>query len=217
MRFFNFVHNRKTKNMQRKVFFGDRYLIIASDIEKLIISEEFNAIHKYSTPNELRQFVEKFNSRSELNNGCIYFHDVEIVWEQFCKLFKQINAAGGLVENGEGKKLIIDRRGYIDLPKGKAEKGETPEQNALREVEEETGLHNLHIISHLADTYHTYPLDGVMALKHTTWFAMKVDGCPDLTPQTEEDIVSAMWVAPSKIKELSKRTYASLRDVFETI
>lgn len=53
-------------------------------------------------------------------------------------------SAGGVVyrttESGLQIQLIQDRYGKISLPKGKMEPGETVEQTALREIEEETGL-----------------------------------------------------------------------------
>lgn len=53
-------------------------------------------------------------------------------------------SAGGVVYrrlNDELQvQLIQDRYGKISLPKGKMEPGETVEQTALREIEEETGL-----------------------------------------------------------------------------
>lgn len=54
-------------------------------------------------------------------------------------------SAGGVVfrhnEQGELQiQLIQDRYGKVSLPKGKMEAGETVEQTALREIEEETGL-----------------------------------------------------------------------------
>jgi 8-oxo-dGTP diphosphatase len=56
-----------------------------------------------------------------------------------------IRAAGGaVVREGEGglEILVVHRPRYDDwtLPKGKAEPGESDEDCALREVEEETGL-----------------------------------------------------------------------------
>ena len=57
-----------------------------------------------------------------------------------------VRAAGGVVRRrgpgGEWELLLVHRPRYGDwsLPKGKADPGETDEQTALREVEEETGL-----------------------------------------------------------------------------
>ena len=58
---------------------------------------------------------------------------------------KEIRAAGGVVmrDSKKGPKLaLVHRPRYDDwsLPKGKLEKGESFEEGALREVEEETGL-----------------------------------------------------------------------------
>jgi 8-oxo-dGTP diphosphatase len=52
-----------------------------------------------------------------------------------------IRAAGGVVVR-DGSVLLVHRPEYDDwsLPKGKLEEGESWEQGALREVEEETGL-----------------------------------------------------------------------------
>ena len=61
-----------------------------------------------------------------------------------------IQAAGGLVNNEKDEILMIFRRGKWDLPKGKLDKGETLEECAVREVEEETGLKKLQLTSTLA-------------------------------------------------------------------
>lgn len=59
---------------------------------------------------------------------------------------KVVRAAGGLLRrrrgNGAWELAVVHRPKYDDwsLPKGKAEPGESPQETALREVEEETGL-----------------------------------------------------------------------------
>jgi 8-oxo-dGTP pyrophosphatase MutT (NUDIX family) len=59
---------------------------------------------------------------------------------------EQVRAAGGLVrrrhEDGTDEILIVHRPRYDDwsFPKGKLEPGESEEEGAIREVEEETGL-----------------------------------------------------------------------------
>jgi 8-oxo-dGTP diphosphatase len=54
----------------------------------------------------------------------------------------QVRAAGGVVMNGNGDVALVYRPKYDDwtLPKGKLEPGESWEDAAVREVEEETGL-----------------------------------------------------------------------------
>jgi 8-oxo-dGTP diphosphatase len=58
-----------------------------------------------------------------------------------------VRAAGGLVhrrgERGRDEILVVHRPAYDDwsFPKGKLENGEVEEDAAVREVEEETGLH----------------------------------------------------------------------------
>ena len=59
---------------------------------------------------------------------------------------KLVRAAGGVVRRngsrGAMRVAIVHRPGYDDwsFPKGKVDRGETLEETALREVEEETGL-----------------------------------------------------------------------------
>ena len=53
---------------------------------------------------------------------------------------RQIEAAGGILER-DGRIAVVHRPRYDDwsLPKGKLDRGESFEQAALREVQEETG------------------------------------------------------------------------------
>lgn len=108
-----------------------------------------------------------------------------------------IEACGGVVvRNSSGKSeiLAIFRRGYWDLPKGKREEGESLEQCAIREVSEETGVTGLSIINDLGTTVHHYSELGVMIHKTTYWYLMITDSDGALTPQSEEDIESVVWM-----------------------
>jgi 8-oxo-dGTP diphosphatase len=53
-----------------------------------------------------------------------------------------VRAAGGVVIDGDGQVVLVHRPRYDDwaFPKGKLDPGESFEDAALREVEEETGM-----------------------------------------------------------------------------
>src|SRR3954447_7139070 len=95
----------------------------------------------------------------------------------------KIIAAGGIVENEAGDILWQFRRGKWDLPKGKLDEGETIEECAVREVEEETGLHDIELGELVGITHHFYRENEEDIEKETHWFAMKVSGQQELVPQ----------------------------------
>ena len=129
-----------------------------------------------------------------------------------CKL---IEAAGGLVRNEEGKLLLIYRNEKWDLPKGKLEAGESPEEGAVREVEEECGISGLSITRLLEPTFHTYELKGKTILKKTWWYEMRCTDKRPLTPQTEEGITDVRWMTEAEVQEALKNTYNSIAEVLE--
>src|SRR5436190_10418844 len=124
-------------------------------------SATFNAISSSMTAQKYKVFI----------NDNVIFLD-EKSFREFCARFTIVQAAGGLVKNNSDEYLFIFRRGKWDLPKGKADKNETPQQTALREVQEECGLNDLEIVSGLPATYHSYPEKQKNILKHTYWFLM---------------------------------------------
>lgn len=134
----------------------------------------------------------------------------KLLWE-FLSYFRVEKAAGGIVENEKGEYLCIQRFGFRDLPKGHVEAGETFEQTALREVEEETGVGNLTIVRPLRQTYHIFVHADEFVLKQTQWFAMKTSFNGVLKAQTEEQITDACWLSPDKMQSLYPQFYPSLR------
>lgn len=127
-----------------------------------------------------------------------------------------IIAAGGIVKNRNGEILMIYRRGYWDLPKGKQDDGETIEACALREVREETGLQDLQIDRFIATTRHRYYDDKFTqknVVKITHWYAMSVPGTPELRPQAEEDIEMAEWAGKEKLEAYLHQTYDNIKEV----
>lgn len=127
----------------------------------------------------------------------------------------KIIAAGGIVQNEEGKILFQFRRGKWDLPKGKLEEGETTEECAVREVEEETGLQNIQPGELISVTNHNYIEGGVDIDKETHWFAMKVSGNQKLIPQAEEDILELRWVAENELSDYLSNTYSNISEIVE--
>lgn len=127
----------------------------------------------------------------------------------------KIIAAGGIVENEEGKILFQFRRGKWDLPKGKLDDGESIEECALREVEEETGLTNIELGEFIGVTHHFYTEKDTEIEKETHWFAMKITGNPKLVPQLEEDITELRWVAENELKDYLSNSFDNIVAITE--
>jgi len=125
----------------------------------------------------------------------------------------KIVAGGGIVQNEEGKILFQFRRGKWDLPKGKLDEGETIEECAIREVEEETGLRNIALGQLIGITSHNYTEKRKDIEKETHWFAMKVSGKQNLEPQLEEDITELRWVAKDELEDYLSNTFANIVEI----
>ena len=128
-----------------------------------------------------------------------------------------IKAAGGLVKNGEGDYLFIHRLGKWDLPKGKVEPNEKMREAAVREVEEECGIHIDYLGPKLQTTYHTYMMRGRFVLKQTKWYEMGVNKVPELIPQAEEDITDARWLAKDEFDRVLANTYPLIEQIVHNI
>ena len=135
-------------------------------------------------------------------------------WDAFCARHTLIEAAGGLVYNNENNVLMIFRNGFWDLPKGKLEHGESIQDCALREVEEECGVIDLEILGEPKITYHTYEMNSEAMLKRTYWFNMYTNfkGVP--VPQIEEGITKVQWFSEQDLMLKLENSYKSIRDLF---
>lgn len=157
---------------------------------------------------------------NRLKSGCdVAVKCSEQAFKDYCaQNFKHVQAAGGAVCDADGHWLIMRRRNMWDLPKGKREEGETLEENALREVQEETGLGNLRIERLLCTTYHIHNLYGEWTLKEVFWYLMKTSKhSPAPTPQTEEEISTVEWVSKKECCERLKQSFVSLKEVAATL
>jgi len=142
----------------------------------------------------------------------IYQNDQPINPEQV-RNYRLIHAAGGVVFNERNEVLMIYRLSKWDFPKGKVEAGEQFDEAALREVEEETGLHEITLGEALPSTFHTYTLHGEPILKETHWYRMSAPS-QELIPQTEEDITQALWVPAEQVETHLQDSYATLRELW---
>ncbi|WP_229664864.1 NUDIX hydrolase [Polaribacter pacificus] len=192
-----------------KVFVNDRPIILTDSLKvnnnypvyifKEIVVDEI--IHKLQTSKE-----------DGIN---VFTEALEKDWIRFQDSFKVVKAAGGLVLNELNEFLFIYRGQRWDLPKGGIEKGESIEQTAVREVEEECGIHGLHIERPLLTTYHVFFQNDLQLLKVTDWFLMQTQYKGELQPQLEEGITIVQFVSESQLATITKNTYANILLVLE--
>jgi len=140
--------------------------------------------------------------------------DLEVCWLKFNSLFKVQKAAGGKVLNKQHKVLFIYRLDKWDLPKGKLEKGESIEECAIREVEEECGISNLTIENQLETTYHIFERKGETILKITYWYLMHSNFDGELTPQAEEGIKLVEFKNEKNTQKALENTYETIKLLF---
>ena len=198
-----------------KIYFDRRTIIICRPEEATLSDPNAVEFH-FKQPSDISALVEMFELSSTLEKIYIPSVEPEDCYRKICGEFREVNAAGGLVENRRGDYLLIKRDGLWDLPKGHQEAGEDIKVTALREVQEETGVDDLRLGDLICVTDHCYKRNGIWHLKHTWWYRMYYLKPLDLTPQTEEDITKAAWVAKSSLPPFLKNTYPSIKEVFLT-
>lgn len=198
-----------------KIYFDRRTIIICRPEEATLSDPNAVEFH-FKQPSDISALVEMFELSSTLEKIYIPSAEPEDCYKKICGEFREVNAAGGLVENRRGDFLLIKRDGLWDLPKGHQEAGEDIKVTALREVQEETGVDDLSLGDLICVTDHCYKRNGIWHLKHTWWYRMYYLKPLDLTPQTEEDITKAAWVAKSSLPPFLKNTYPSIKEVFLT-
>jgi 8-oxo-dGTP diphosphatase len=91
-------------------------------------------------------------------------------------------SAGGVVVNDRGEAIVIvptrraaDGSKVLALPKGHPDGGETPEDAALREVREETGV-DAEVVGPLGDVRYWYQRGGRRIAKVVSFYLLRYTG-----------------------------------------
>lgn len=188
-----------------KVFVGDKPIILTSVVEP---ETDFKN-YLLNTVNIGKVIKELENTK--LKAVRLIHKNEKKLLKKFLKLLPNVIAGGGKVYNAKGEILFIYRNGKWDLPKGKAEKKETIEITAIREVEEETGVEGLEITKPLETTYHIFKRSGKYRIKVTYWFEMKTTYDGPLEPQENEGITKVEWLGSGESKMALVNSYANIK------
>lgn len=206
-----------------KIFVNSKVVYLVSnpaEVNEIVSSDDHFIIQPYKQKGWER-LMEIILGPANTSNIVIFHTDVHELFRIFSSSFKPVIAAGGLVLDTQQRILMIFRRGFWDLPKGKIDRGESLQECAVREVQEETGVGHLSVLHPIVFpglkqecTYHVYFEKEKWIMKSSFWFLMESEGSQHLIPQTEEDIEEVKWVTLNAALEL-KPIYASIMDVLK--
>lgn len=186
-----------------KIYINQGVLILTEFIPQGI--ENYQQIDKEGFT--FSSFYRQANSTSEADTYLILTTNAKRLFKQIKSSLYIIKAAGGLVRNEENKYLFIFRKGTWDLPKGKIDENEKTKKAAVREVEEECGIHITAVGKKIGKTYHVYHSGEKIILKQTTWYHMRADHQSAPVPQLEEGITKAEWLAPGDFIQVKQNTF----------
>src|ERR1035437_4645751 len=97
-----------------KVFFNDSIIELGSEVNKSSNNNIVQIVDSecYSFVNQL---ICSFKTGAKVPNCLILTQEINLLWDHFRNQFKEIPAAGGLVQNKDGYFLFIRRLGVWDL------------------------------------------------------------------------------------------------------
>ncbi len=198
-----------------KVHFENRFILISPEPDRV---QKYGLFHKFHDTDELYRIISDFQEDTSIPAINIYGNNIKHIWKIFRIYFTEVGAAGGLVRHASGRYLFIEKKGRLDLPKGHIEKGEEPDECAMREVSEECGIKGHTIVKPLPPSYHTYSWEGISYLKKTNWYLMDYDGIMITEPQRSEGITKVEWLLPDEISKIKGSAWLSLMElIYSTI
>ena len=141
---------------------------------------------------------------------------------------REFSAGGVVVRRLQGRWRVAairpggKREGTWALPKGLIGSGEGAEETALREVEEETGVHG-RSLGKLGDVRYVYTWAGERIFKVVSFYLVRYSGgrLGDLPPAVAHEVAEARWLpleeAPRLLaykgeREMAEKALARLAD-----
>ncbi|HZR90976.1 MAG TPA: NUDIX hydrolase [Gaiellaceae bacterium] len=114
---------------------------------------------------------------------------------------REFSAGGVLVREIDGRPMVAAIRpggkpdGLWALPKGRIAKGEPPEQTAIREVEEETGVRGS-LVRKLGDVRYVYTWEGERIFKVVSFYLLRYTGgtLGELSDEYAHEVADVRWL-----------------------
>lgn len=201
-----------------KVFLNEKRIIFQSP-GKITFPKPITDSPDFTDIEQVELWLDGFENNNA-NEMVVVAEDLESTFLNFSNTLLKIDAAGGIVRKN-GHLLFIFRNNKWDLPKGKTDKGESPEEGALREVAEECGISGHRITQRRNPSYHIYRSPykksfGRWIFKKTDWFEMEYDRKHNGTPETSEGITEVRWFKPDELDEVLANTYENLKELIRS-
>jgi 8-oxo-dGTP pyrophosphatase MutT (NUDIX family) len=137
----------------------------------------------------------ELKTEKEESFGCIPVRQQGGVWEVL------------LVEHARG--------GHLKPPKGHRELNEKPEEAALRELHEETGIETCKLVpGAVFNERYTYPHAGQIFEKEVTYYLCHPEGAENPAPR-ESDVTRCMWLPLSEAIETA--TFLETKDLLANV
>jgi 8-oxo-dGTP pyrophosphatase MutT (NUDIX family) len=141
---------------------------------------------------------------------------------------REFSAGGVVVRRLRGNWVFAAIRpggkkpGVWALPKGNLGDGERPEETAIREVEEETGV-QVQLVTKLGDVRYVYTWAGERIFKIVSFYLLRYSRgrLGDITPEMRVEVDEARWLpleeAPKLLayggeRQMAERALAFVRD-----
>jgi 8-oxo-dGTP pyrophosphatase MutT (NUDIX family) len=142
---------------------------------------------------------------------------------------REFSAGGVLVRRLRGKWVLAairptGRKPRVwALPKGIIDEGEKPEQTAVREVAEETGIDEAHLVTKLGDIRYVYTWAGERVFKVVSFYLLRYrrGRLGEIAPEQRIEVAEARWLPLEEAsrllayrgeREMAEKALAFIRD-----